>query len=228
MTLGLLSLGGRLLRIKILLIDDHQIVREGIRSLIEKQPGMEVAAEAADGRMAVQLARDLSPDVIVIDVAMPSLNGIEATRRIVEEKPEIKVVALTMHSDERYVSEMFRAGASAYLLKDCAFEELCRAINVVVAGQFYISPGIAGIVVKDYVKKVEYLSPSSALSSLTPREREVLQLLAEGKTTKQIASDLHLSGKTIDTHRRQIMVKIGSYSIAELTKFAIREGLSSL
>lgn len=216
------------MRIKILLIDDHQIVREGIRSLIEKQPGMEVAAEAADGRMAVQLARDLSPDVIVIDVAMPSLNGIEATRRIVEEKPEIKVVALTMHSDERYVSEMFRAGASAYLLKDCAFEELCRAINVVVAGQFYISPGIAGIVVKDYVKKVEYLSPSSALSSLTPREREVLQLLAEGKTTKQIASDLHLSGKTIDTHRRQIMVKIGSYSIAELTKFAIREGLSSL
>lgn len=159
---------------------------------------------------------------------MPCLNGIEATRRIVEEKPDIKVVALTMHSDERYVSEMFRAGASAYLLKDCAFEELCTAINLVVAGQFYISPGIAGIVVKDYVKKIEYLSPSSALSSLTPREREVLQLLAEGKTTKQIASDLHLSGKTIDTHRRQIMAKTGSYSIAELTKFAVREGLSSL
>jgi len=212
--------------IRILLADDHKIVREGLRALLEKQPGMEVIAEAEDGRTTVRLARELSPDVVIMDVAMPDLNGIGATDQIIAEAPDVKVVALSMHSDRRFVMEMFKAGASGYLLKDCAFEELARAVRAVAAGQTYLSPGIAGVVIKDYVRRLS--ETNSAFSILTSREHEVLQLLAEGKSTKQIASRLHVSVKTVETHRRHIMEKLDIHSVAELTKYAIREGLTPL
>lgn len=212
--------------IRILLADDHKIVREGLRALLEGQPDVKVVAEAEDGRTAVQLAQKLSPDVAIMDVTMPGLNGIEATRRIVAEVPGVRVIALSMHSDRRFVAEMFKAGASGYLLKDCAFEELARAINTVVANQLYLSPEIADVVVEDYVRHLTETDPW-ALSDLTSREREVLQLLAEGKSTRQIASDLHLSVNTVATHRQHIMEKLDIDNIAGLTKYAIRAGLTS-
>ncbi len=209
--------------IGVLLADDHRIIRQGLRSLLEKQPDMEVVAEAENGRTAVQLARRLSPDVVVMDIAMPDLNGIEATQQIIAEAPGVKIVALSMHSDKRFVARMLKAGASGYLLKDCAFEELARAIRTVAVNQIYLSPGIAGVVVEDFVRHV-----SETDSSLTPREREVLQLLAEGSSTKEIAARLQVSVKTVETHRRHIMEKLDIHTIAELTKYAIRQGLTSL
>ena len=213
--------------IRVLLADDHKIVRQGIRTLLEDEPDIEMVGEAGDGRTTVRLVRQLSPHVVVMDVAMPDLNGIEATRQIIAEIPGVKVVVLSMHSDKRFVVEMFRAGASGYLLKDCAFEELAHAIRAVVKNKAYLTPEVAGIVIQDYAHHL--LRPDSPLFSiLTARQREVLQLLAEGKTTNQIASRLHLSVKTVETHRRQIMNKLGVHSIAELTKYAIREGLTCL
>ena len=213
--------------IKILLADDHRIMRSGLRSLLDKEPDMEVVAEAENGRMTVQLARKLSPDVVIMDITMPDLNGIEASRQILSEAPDIKVVALSMHSDEQFVMEMLDAGASGYLLKDCALGELCLAIRAVVANQNYLSPGIASIVVKDYLRELSRAEPPVS-SMLTPREREVLQLVAEGKTSKKIASRLHVSMKTVEAHRHQIMDKLGIHSVAELTKYAIRKGITSL
>jgi DNA-binding NarL/FixJ family response regulator len=212
--------------LKILLVDDHQIVRQGLRTLLEKEPDMEVAAEAEDGRAAVRLAREVSPQVVIMDVAMPDLNGIEATRQIVAECPGVKVIALSMHADRRFVSNMLKAGASGYLLKDSAFEELARAIRAVAADKVYLSPEVSDIVIRDYVKGPQ--EEVSVYSLLTPREREVLQLLAEGKATREIADRLHVSVKTVETHRQQIMTKLELRSVAELTKYAIREGLSSL
>jgi DNA-binding NarL/FixJ family response regulator len=212
---------------KVLLADDHKIVRDGLRNLLEKHADIMVAGEAEDGREALQLARKLSPDVIIMDIAMPDLNGIEATRQIVAEFPGIKVVALSMHSDKRFVSEMLKAGASAYLLKDCAFEELITAIRTIMKGKIYLSPGIAGVVIEDYIRK-DSKAESTVFSLLSDREREVLQLMAEGKTTKEVAAHLNLSIKTIETHRTNIMTKLNIHSIAELTKYAIREGLTSL
>ncbi len=213
--------------IKILLADDHKIIRDGLRTLLEKQPGMEVVAEAEDGRRAVRLVREMSPDVVVMDIAMPDLNGIEATRQIIAEVPDIKVIALSMHTDRRFVAGMIKAGSAGYLLKDCAFEELARAIRTVFANQTYLSPSIANIVVDHYVRNSS--TPDSTIPTiLSAREREVLQLLSEGTSAKKIASHLNVSVKTIETHRRQIMEKLDIYSIAELTKFAIREGLTSL
>ncbi|MCL6477097.1 MAG: response regulator transcription factor [Peptococcaceae bacterium] len=212
---------------RIILADDHRILREGLQALFKNKTGMEVVAEAKDGREAVRLARDFSPDVIIMDISMPGLNGIEATRRIIAEHPKIKVVALSMHSSRRFVVEMFKAGASGYLLKDCDFEELVYAINTVMDDQLYISASISSIMIKDYVhtlKSYDY----SVYSILTPREREVLQLIAEGKTTAKIASLLSLSEKTVETHRRQLMHKLNLYSVAELTKYAISEGLTSV
>ncbi|MDH5202517.1 MAG: response regulator transcription factor [Nitrospirota bacterium] len=212
--------------IKILLADDHKIVREGLRSLLEKQPDMEVVAEAKDGRTIVELAMERLPNVVIMDIAMPGLNGIEATHKIIARTPGIKVVALTMHSDRRFIVEMLKAGATGYLLKDCAFEELTYAIRAVVANRTYISPQLADTVIKDYVRFFPNID-FSVFSLLTSREREVLQLLSEGKSTKQIASSLQLSVKTIETYRQQIMDKLDIHSIAELTKYAIREGLTT-
>ena len=213
--------------IRILLVDDHKIVRDGLRSLIEKDQDTEVVGEAADGRAAVQQVRDLSPDVVIMDIAMPDLNGIEATRQILAERPEIKIVALSMHSDSRFIAEMLRSGALGYLLKNCAFEELTKAIHSVVDDQTYLSSGIAEVVTKEYVRRLTE-TEMTAPTILSDREREVLQLLAEGKSTKEVASCLHVSIKTIETHRRQIMRKLNINSLAELIKYAVREGLTSL
>jgi len=213
--------------IKILLADDHKIMREGLRSLIKEQPNMTVVAEAEDGRTAMQLATKLLPDIIIMDISMPELNGIEATRQILATSPKSKVIALSMHTGRRMILEILNAGASGYLLKDCAFDEVIHAIGVVASNSKYLSPKITDVVVKDYVSRISK-DELSTLSILTAREREVLQLLAEGKKTKDIASVLQVSIKTAEFHRQQIMEKLNIHSIAELTKFAIREGLTEL
>ncbi len=211
--------------IKILIADDHGILREAIASLLNNEFGMEVIGEAQNGRTAVQLAKELHPDVIIMDIAMPGLNGIEATRQIVREMPNIKVIALSVYADRRSVREMLKAGASGYVPKQCAFKELVTAIQNVVSNQTYLSSRISGIVVEEYVHRLEK-NDNSAYSILTPREREVLQLIAEGKSTKAIAKELFVSNKTIEWHRRQLMNKLGAQSVAELVKYAIREGLT--
>ena len=217
----------RLMKKKVLIADDHKIVRDGLRALLEKQTGIEVIAEAEDGRTAVKLAAELGPDIIIMDIGMPGLNGIDTTRRIISDFPHTRIIALSMHSDMRFVGQMLRAGASAYLLKDCAFEELSHAIRVVLSGQTYLSPQIAGAVIEDYVRHMS-ASDTSGFSVLTEREREVLQLLAEGKTAREVATHLHVSVKTIETHRQQIMHKLKIRNAADLVKYAIRQGLTSL
>ncbi len=202
-------------------------MREGLKALIEKQPDMEVAAEAQDGLQTTKLARKLTPHIIIMDIGMPEMNGIDATRQIISENKDIKIIALSMHSDRRFVLEMLKAGASGYLLKDSAFEELVTAVHTVMTGQSYLSPRITDIVVKEYLYNLPK-NESTVFTVLTVREREVLQLLAEGKSTKQIASTLNLSVKTVETHRQQIMDKLEIRTVAELTKYAIREGLTSL
>jgi DNA-binding NarL/FixJ family response regulator len=202
-------------------------MREGLRSLIEKQPEMEVVGEAGDGRTTVRLVKRLSPDVVIMDITMPGMNGIEATRQITANFPGVKVVPLSTHSDRQFVLEVLRAGASGYVLKDCAFEELGRAIHAVASNQVYLSPGIANVVVESALTH-EPTSDHQAFSGLTSREREVLQLLAEGESTKEIGFHLNLSAKTVESHRWKIMNKLGVHSVAELTKYAIREGLTSL
>ena len=213
--------------IRVIIADDHRIVRQGLRSLLEKEPDMEVVAEAENGRTTLNLARELKPDVIVMDLIMPDLNGIEATRRILTEAPGVKVLALSMHSDKRFVTRALNAGASGYLLKDCAFEEMVQAIRVVATNRSYLSPEIAHIVVEDYRSHLP-VTDLTVSSALTSREREVLQLIAEGKTMKEVASVLNVSVKTAETHRQQIMNKLNTRSVAELTKYAVREGLTSL
>ena len=213
--------------IRIIIADDHQILRQGLKSLLEKEPDMEVVGEAENGRRILTLVKELVPHVVVMDVKMPELNGIEATRQILSELPQVKVIALSMCGDHHFVTNMLKAGAHAYLLKEGAFEELIQAIRLVMNNKTYLSPGVTGIVVEDYVNG----SPGPAqtvFSMLTPREREVLQLLAEGKRTSEIAELLHIGVKTVETHRWQIMNKLGIRNLAELTKYAIREGLTSL
>ncbi|HOG17102.1 MAG: Oxygen regulatory protein NreC [Syntrophaceae bacterium PtaU1.Bin231] len=215
------------MEIRVLLADDHNIFRDGLRTLIEKEAGMEVVGEAENGRKAIALAEKLLPNVIIMDVSMPDMNGIEATRKIVSAIPDVKVIALSMHSDRRFVLGMLEAGASGYLLKDCAFAELAGAIRQVVTGNTYLSPRIADVVVKGYLHKMMESSPA-AVDLMTSREREILQLLAEGLTAKEIAAHVYLSIKTVETHRRNIMQKLNMRSVAELTKYAIREGLVAL
>jgi two-component system response regulator NreC len=211
--------------IKVLIADDHRIMRDGLRAMLEKEHDIKVVGEALDGRMTERLARELLPDVIIMDVAMPELNGIEATRQIVAELPGVKIIALSMHDDRRFVLNMLKAGASGYMLKDCAFKDLSKAIRVVMSHKTYLSHEVADILVKDYLSSPN-ASEASVFHLLSPREREVLQLLAEGKTSNQIGDSLHISMKTVETHRAQLMAKLKVKGVAELTKYAIREGLT--
>jgi DNA-binding NarL/FixJ family response regulator len=214
------------MKIRILLVDDHAILREGLRILLESQNGFQVVGEASDGVSAIQLAVDLAPDVVIMDISMPDLNGIEATRRIVATCPATRVIALSVHTSRNFVSEMFKAGASAYLPKSAGGSELATAIRTVIKGQVYLSPEVTGAFVESLVRE-KPPKAKSTFSELTSREREVLQLVAEGRTTKDIASLLHLSAKTVESYRAQIMNKLGVHTIAGLTKFAVRDGLTS-
>ena len=214
---------------RILLSYDHAILRQGLRSLVEGEPGLEVVGEAGNGRAAVALAGELRPDVVVMDVAMPDLNGMDATRQITSRMPGVRVIGLSIYGDRRRVAEMFQAGASGYLIKDQAFEELAVAIRAVAAGKVYLSPAVAGEVVGDYVHGRGAADAAARPGvRLTPREQEVLQLMAGGKATKQVAMILHVSIKTVETHRRLLMEKLVLHSVAELTKYAIREGLTTV
>lgn len=214
------------MQLHVMIADDHQILRQGLRSLLEKEPDLHIAAEVNNGREALAAAQAAPIDLAIMDVSMPGLNGIEATRKLLDLNPRMKVIGLSMHTDRRFVSEMLKAGAVGFVSKDSAFEELVQAIRAVEGGQVYLSPSAAGVVVDDYVRAGQ--REASAFSSLTAREREVLQLMSEGRSTKQIAMDLGVSTKTVETHRRQIMEKLELYSVAELTKYAIREGLTTL
>ncbi len=212
---------------RILVADDHTIIRQGLCSMLEKQPDIEVVGEVDDGRKALESVRELAPDLVIMDISMPNLNGIDATRKIVGGPGGTKIIALSIHSSKRFVTEMLKAGASGYILKECLFDELVEAIQVVQKGGIYLSPRITGVVVDDYVKRLEKGYQPEA-PELTAREREVLQLLTEGKSTKQIALQLHVSTKTIESNRRNIMDKLDIHSVAELTKYAVREGLTPL
>ncbi len=209
----------------VLLADDDNMIRQGLRALIEKEDGLAVVAEAEDGRKAVELAAELKPSVVVMDIGMPNMNGIEATRRIIATDDQIEVLALSMHSDKRFVKEMFAAGATGYLLKDSAFQELALAIRTLAEGRTYLSPGVTGTLIKDFVGR-QAETEASVFSLLTARQREVLQLTAEGMSTKDVAAQLQVSVKTIESHRQKIMAKLDVHSIAELTKYAVREGLT--
>lgn len=211
---------------RILIADDHGVVREGMKVLIENQPDMEVVGEAEDGLMVTQLAKELSPDVILMDISMPNLNGVEATRLILTENPDIRVIALSVHLDKHFVTEMLKAGASGYVLKSCLFDEVLRALRTVNRNEHYLSPKITDVVLDDYIHYMATYN-KTAEDHLTTRERQMIQMLAEGKSTKQVASSLHISPKTSDANRRQIMNKLGISSLAELTKYAIRKGLTS-
>ena len=213
--------------IRILIAEDHSIVREGLRSLLAKEKSIEVAGEAENGREAIERVRELQPEIAIMDVAMPELNGIEATRQLRTEFPDINVIALSMHSDRRFVVEMLRAGARGFVLKHAAFEELVSAIESVYKGNTYLSSSIVDVVVRDYANKMAE-TDSPAYTKLTDRERQVLKMLAEGTSTKEIAYSLNVSVKTIETHRSNIREKIGIDSLAGLTKFAVREGLTTL
>jgi DNA-binding NarL/FixJ family response regulator len=212
---------------RILLVDDHAIIRQGLCSLLEKQSDIEVVGGVEDGRQAVDSARKLAPNLVIMDISMPNLNGIDATRKIAEEISGVKIIALSIHSSRRFVAEMLKAGASGYILKDCLFDELMEAIKTVLGGGIYLSPKITDVVIDDYVQRLSKQDqPNGPI--LSDREREVLQLLAEGKSTKQIALSLHVSTKTIESNRRNIMGKLSINSVAELTKYAVREGLTPL
>jgi DNA-binding NarL/FixJ family response regulator len=207
-------------KIRIVLADDHSVVRQGFRRILEAQSDMEIVGEASNGREALEQAAQLTPDVVVMDVAMPELNGIEATRRMKEATPHSRVLALSMHKDSVYVREILRAGARGYLLKDAVDEDLIAAVRAVSRGEGYLSPGVADAVLTDYRQHV-----TDPIDLLTTREREVLQLIAEGKTNKEIATLLNLSVYTVDAHRGRIMEKLNLHSTGELVRFAIRKGL---
>jgi len=211
--------------IRILLADDHTILRAGLKMMLNAQPDMEVIGEAQDGRQAIQEAQKLQPDIILMDITMPDMNGIEATRQIKKLMPEVKVLMLTMHEHDEYVFQALRAGASGYMLKEAADTELITALHVIQSGQFYLSPTAQSIVVGDYLQRVRTGEEKDSYSTLTEREREILKLVAEGYTNNQIAERLVISPKTVDTHRTHIMDKLNLHSRAELVKYAMRRGL---
>lgn len=212
---------------RILIVDDHTIIRQGLRSLLEKEPDMEVVAEAGDGRASLRLVQEHAPDVVLMDIAMPGLNGIEATSQILASAPATRVIGLSMYKDRRFITGMLQAGALGYMPKDCAFEELVQGIRAVVANRMYLSPTITPTLVKGYLNQLENMD-GTRFSTLTRKEREVLRLLAQGKATREIANCLGVSVKTIETHRRHITEKLNVHSLAELVKYAIREGIVSL
>ena len=212
---------------RVLVADDHTIVRQGLRAILESEPDIEVVGEAADGIEAVKKAAALSPDVVVMDVSMPRLNGLEATSRIVRESSKTQVVALTMHSSEEYVYSCLKAGAKGYLLKESASSDLVQAIRVVRAGGTYLHPSVSVQVVSEYLKRPDPRTRSGATDSLTSREREVLQLIAEGHTNREIATLLTLSVKTVEAHRTRIMEKLKIHNVAGLTRYAISRGISA-
>lgn len=214
-------------KIRLMLADDHKLFRVGLRQILERQSDLAIVGEAGDGFAAIEMARGLKPDVILMDISMPELNGLEATRRILEENSDIRIVILSMHSDRRYIVEALRAGAKGYLLKDSAPDEVVAVLHKVMRNQFYLSSKINETVIEDFIR-LTTPEMNSAFATLSAREREVLQLLAEGKSTKLIAEKLFVSSKTVETHRTHIMEKLQLFSIAELTRYAIREGLTPL
>jgi len=211
--------------IRILLADDHTVMRSGLRLLLERQPNLTVVGEASDGRETVHLAETLAPDVVVMDIAMPNLNGIEASRQIVNAKPETAIVILSMHSDESYVIRALKAGARAYLLKDSAEGDLIAAIHAITDGKSFFSPAISRILVEDYMRQLEQRHVEDTYELLTAREREILQLLAEGKTNKEVAAMLNLSIYTVETHRTHILQKLNLHNVPELILYAVRKGI---
>jgi len=213
--------------IRILLADDHGVVRKGLRFLIERQPGMEVVGEAPDGREAVRLAEQLDPKIIIMDIAMPKLNGIDATAQIVKRDPGIGVIILSMHSDEGYLVRVLAAGARGYLLKDSAELHLVQAIQTVVQGKPFFSPQIAQTLLEDYLRQLQQRGLQDSYDLLTDREKEVLQLLAEGKSNKEVASLLGLSVYTVETHRANLMQRLNLHSTAEIVLYAVRKRIIS-
>lgn len=211
--------------IRILLADDHTVMRNGLRLLLERQTNLSVVGEASDGRETVRLAGDLSPDVVVMDIAMPNLNGIEASRQITAAHPQTAIVILSMHSDESYVIRALKAGARAYLLKDSAEGDLLTAVRAVTEGKSFFSPAISRILVEDYMRQLEQKHVEDTYELLTQREREILQLLAEGKTNKDVAAMLNLSVYTVETHRTHILQKLNLHTVPEMILYAVRKGI---
>lgn len=217
--------------IRVILADDHTIVRQGLRSLLDREEGISVVAEADNGRTALLLTRELLPDLVVMDISMPEMNGIEATRHLVTEFPATRVLALSMHSDRRFVEEIMKAGATGFILKDCAKDELVKAIRMLADSSSYVDPEIGANMIRDYL----HVNPDNGatsneqkLSLLSSREQEVLRLITEGKNTKEIAFILDLSVKTVESHRLQVMKKLDIHNVVELTRFALREGVTTL
>ncbi len=212
-------------KVRVLLADDHTLMRAGLRVLLERQPDLAVVGEAEDGRQTLQLVETLQPDVVVMDIAMPNLNGIEATRQIVDKSPRTSVVILSMHSDESYILRSLKAGARAYLLKDSAEADLIRAIHAVREGKSFFSPAVGKTLVEDYVRQLKERGDEDSYDLLSTREREILQLLAEGKSNKDVANLLNLSVYTVETHRAHILQKLGLHTVPDLILYAVRKGI---
>lgn len=212
-------------KIRVLLADDHQLMRSGVRLMLEREPDLGVAGEASDGREAVALAKSLKPDVVVMDIGMPNLNGIEAAHQMTQENPDLAIVIVSMHSDESYVLRALKAGARAYLLKDSAEADLIKAVHAVAGGKSFFSPAVSKMLLDDYVRKLKRSGTEDAYDLLTPREREILQLIAEGKSNKDIANLLNLSVYTVESHRSNLMEKLNLRGLPELILYAVRKGI---
>jgi two-component system response regulator NreC len=210
---------------RVLLADDHQLMRSGVRLMLEREPDITVVGEASDGREAVVLAKSLKPEVVVMDIGMPNLNGIEAALQMTQHNPELAVVMLSMHSDESYVLRALKAGARGYLLKDSAEADLIKAVHVVAGGKSFFSPAVSKVLLDDYVRKLSRSGTEDAYDLLTPREREILQLIAEGKSNKDVANLLNLSVYTVESHRSNLMEKLNLKGVPELILYAVRKGI---
>jgi two-component system, NarL family, response regulator NreC len=214
-------------KIKVLIADDHDIVRAGVRSLLERQDDIEIVGEAADGRQVVRLAGELSPSIVVMDIAMPQLNGIDATAQILRQDPDIKIIVLSMYADEEYLVRALTAGVKGYLLKDAVQEDLLRAVRAVAAGRSFFSPAISQTLAEDYVRQLQHKGLEDSYALLTEREREILQLLAEGKSNKEVATVLNVSPYTVETHRTHLMQKLNLHNTAEIVLYAVRKKIVS-